>query len=184
MAAQGPGRAQKQRGKIGGGAVCRSYGAEQRGHGGSDRDRLRGPATGGGGLRCCGGTSGESGEGVEGIGMLSLPGTMKVFLAVGVTDLRKSFNGLYALAANQLKEDPLSGAVFVFCNRSRDRVKILYWDGTGLWVFAKRLEKGRFSWPQGVDLKDQKLPLRPEALSMLLNGIDLREGKMRPWYQR
>ena len=66
MAAQGPGRAQKQRGKIGGGAVCRSYGAEQRGHGGSDRDRLRGPDTGGGGLRCCGGTSGESGEGVEG----------------------------------------------------------------------------------------------------------------------
>ena len=91
---------------------------------------------------------------------------------------------MFALAQNELKEDPLSGALFVFCNRRRDRIKILHWDGTGLWVYAKRLERGRFNWPQGVDLKDGKLPLRPEALNMLLSGIDLKDGTMRPWYQR
>lgn len=64
--------------------------------------------------------------------MLNFPASLKIYLAVGVTDLRKSFNGLYALAANQLKVDPLSGALFVFCNRKCDRVKILHWDGTGL----------------------------------------------------
>ncbi len=116
--------------------------------------------------------------------MLNFPASLKIYLAVGVTDLHKSFNGLYALASNQLKVDPLSGALFVFCNRKCDRVKILHWDGSGLWVYAKRLEKGRFSWPRGLALKDGKLPLRAEALSMLLSGIDLKDGAMRPWYQR
>ncbi len=116
--------------------------------------------------------------------MLNLPLNYKIFLAVGATDLRKSFNGLYAMAANELKEDPLSGALFLFCNKRRNRVKALYFDGTGLWVLAKRLEEGRFSWPSGVEVKDGKLPLPPEALTMLLNGIDLKGTQMRPWYQR
>jgi len=116
--------------------------------------------------------------------MLTFPSSTKVYLAVDAVDMRKSFNGLYAEATNRLKEDPLSGALFVFSNRRRNRVKILYWDGTGLWVLAKRLEKGTFHWPRGVDVRGGKLSLHPEALWMLLSGIDVRAGSLRPWYQR
>ncbi len=116
--------------------------------------------------------------------MLSFANSLKVYIAVGVTDLRKGFVGLYAVAQNELKSDPQSGALFVFCNRRRNRVKILNWDGTGLWVLTKRLEKGTFSWPTGVDVEDGRLQLSPEALALLLDGVDLRSGKMRPWYQR
>jgi transposase len=115
--------------------------------------------------------------------MLSFPGTLKVYLAVDPVDCRKSFNGLHALTLNELNEDPISGALFVFSNRARNRLKILYWDGNGLWVFAKRLEKGTFSWPKGLDAK-KKLDLEPDALNLLLSGIDLKRGSLRPWYQR
>lgn len=70
----------------------------------------------------------------------------RVFLALGSTDMRKGYEGLRGLVVHQLNEDPLSGHLFVFTNRQRNRLKILYWDGTGLWVCGKRLEKGRFSW--------------------------------------
>jgi len=116
--------------------------------------------------------------------MLSFMGSLKVYLAVEFMDLRKSFNGLYAAAKNELKEDPESGALFVFCNKRRNRVKVLYWDGTGLWVMIKRLEKGTFTWPKGVDVEHGKLSLSPEALGLLLDGVDLRSGSFRPWYQR
>lgn len=116
--------------------------------------------------------------------MLSFPGSLKVFLAVEPCDLRKSFNGLHALATEKLAEDPRQGALFVFTNRSHTRIKILYWDRTGLWVMIKRLEKGTFSWPKGVDAGSTKLKLTPEALAMLTDGIDLRGAKMRPWYER
>lgn len=98
--------------------------------------------------------------------------------------MRKSFNGLYTLAIQELGEDPREGAVFVFSNRSRTRLKLLYWDGTGLWVLSKRLEKGTFSWPRGIDAKNKRMVLTPQALSMLTEGIDLRGAKMRPWYER
>lgn len=116
--------------------------------------------------------------------MLTFTGSLKVYLAVEPVDLRKSFNGLYGLTADVMKERPESGALFVFTNKRRNRVKILNYDGTGLWVMIKRLEKGTFSWPKGVDVEDGKLTLAPEALALLLDGVDMREGKFRPWYQR
>lgn len=116
--------------------------------------------------------------------MLSLSGSLKVYVAVEPCDMRKSFNGLYAVVQEVLKADPLKGAVFVFCNKRRNRIKMLYWDGSGLWVLAKRLEKGTFFWPKSVDKKTKKLKLTPEALAMLTDGIDLRAGARRPWYER
>ena len=116
--------------------------------------------------------------------MLSFSGSLKVYVATEPVDLRKSFNGLYALTAQVLKERPESGALFVFTNKRRNRVKILNFDGTGLWVMIKRLEKGTFSWPKGVDVENGKLSLSPEALALLLDGVDMKGGKFRPWYQR
>lgn len=116
--------------------------------------------------------------------MLSFTGSLKVYLATGSTDLRKSFSGLWALAAHQLKEDPETGGLFVFCNRRRTRVKLLYCDGTGTWVMTKRLDQGTFRWPTGADVKNGKLSLSPEALGLLLDGVDLKAGTLRPWYQR
>jgi transposase len=68
--------------------------------------------------------------------------------------------------------------------RFRTRLKILFFDGTGLWVCTKRLEEGSFSWPRSVDVQSNKIHLTPEALSMLTDGVDLRGAKMRPWYER
>jgi len=116
--------------------------------------------------------------------VLSFTGSLKVYLAVEPVDLRMSFNGLYGQTANVMKERPESGALFVFTNKRRNRVKILNYDGTGLWVMIKRLEKGTFSWPKGVAVENGKLKLAPEALALLLDGVDMREGKFRPWYQR
>jgi len=116
--------------------------------------------------------------------MLNFTASLKVWVALEFCDMRLSFNGLYALAANVLKEDPRSGALFIFCNRRRNRLKILTFDGTGLWVMAKRLEKGTFNWPVAADGTDGKLSLSPQALTLLLDGVDLRRGTLRPWYQR
>jgi transposase len=116
--------------------------------------------------------------------MLNFTGALKVYLATDPADLRKSFTGLYALTTQVLREEPTSGGLFVFTNRRHSRVKVLYWDGTGLWVMTKRLEKGTFNWPRGSEIKDGKLALTPEALAMLLSGVDLRQGHLRPWYQR
>jgi len=113
--------------------------------------------------------------------MLSFSGSLKIFVAVEACDMRKSFEGLQALATTALCQDIREGALFVFGNRRRTRLKILYWDGSGLWVMAKRLEKGTFSWPQG---EEKVIRLRAEAFAMLTDGVDLRGAKMRPWYER
>lgn len=110
--------------------------------------------------------------------------SVKVCLATQPCDLRKSFDTLSCVVEEQLKEDPLSSKLFVFLNKRADRVKMLYWDGTGLWILMKRLERGAFSRPQGNDPSKPKLQLKPEALEMLLSGIDLKDGFQRPWYQK
>ena len=116
--------------------------------------------------------------------MLSFSGSLKVFVAVEACDLRKGFNGLHGLVTERLGEDPRQGALFVFSNRRRTRIKILCWDGTGLWVLTKRLETGTFSWPRNLDPQITKMSLAPQALAMLTDGVDLRGGKLRPWYER
>jgi transposase len=99
--------------------------------------------------------------------MLNLPGK-RVFLACGRTDMRKSINGLAAIVESSFKLDPFNGALFVFCNRNRDRVKILEWDGDGFWLYFKRLEKGRFRWPS--EGQEATMLLTGEELSFLLGG--------------
>lgn len=102
--------------------------------------------------------------------MAPAPGA-HVWVAAGVTDMRKGFDGLAALVQQRLGHDPFSGQLFVFRGRRGDLVKVLNWDGQGLCLYAKRLEKGRFVWPQA---KDGVVSLTAAQLSMLLEGIDWR----------
>ena len=110
--------------------------------------------------------------------MFGLGAATRVYLAVGRTDMRKGFNGLFGLVRDRLQCEPLSGHVFLFCNGQRNRLKLVFWDGSGLWVCAKRLEKGKFRWPEN------KVQLSQEELALLLGGIDLRQAKRRQWYRR
>lgn len=103
--------------------------------------------------------------------MITLPSGTRIWLAAGATDMRRGFDGLAALVQLQLSEDPFSGQLFVFRGRRGDRVKILWWDGDGLCLFAKRLERGHFVWPQATS---GSVHLTPAQLSMLLEGIDWR----------
>jgi transposase len=107
---------------------------------------------------------------------------LRVCLAVEPADLRRSFEGLALLVRQSLGEDERSSQIFIFTNKRRDRVRLLYWDGTGLWLMTKRLEQGTFAWPKAPE-GQAKARLRPEALEMLLSGIDLRGARMRPWYE-
>ena len=97
---------------------------------------------------------------------------------------RKGFNGLHALVSERLGEELKSGALFVFSNRRHTRIKIIYWDGTGIWLLTKRLEQGTFSWPKNLAPDTAKLKLTPQALALLTDGVDLRGAKLRPWYER
>lgn len=106
----------------------------------------------------------------------------RIYLATGATDMRKGFEGLYGLVRDRLQSEPLSGHVFLFCNAQRNRLKLLVWDGSGLWVCAKRLAKGRFRWPE-PGAGEAKIILSHEELAMLLGGIDLVQARRRPWYR-
>jgi transposase len=103
--------------------------------------------------------------------MITPPSGVRVWLAAGVTDMRKGFDGLATLVQERLRQDPFGGQVFVFRGRRGDRLKVLWWDGQGLCLFAKRLEKGRFVWPSAAD---GVVALSPAQLGMLLEGIDWR----------
>ena len=101
--------------------------------------------------------------------MIGLPAGTRVWLAAGVTDMRRGFDGLGALVQTKLTEDPFSGHVFVFRGRKGDRIKVLWWSGDGLCLLAKRLEHGHFVWPAA---ESGAVSLTPAQLSMLLEGID------------
>lgn len=110
--------------------------------------------------------------------MLTLTGATRVLVAIAPADLRGSFNALSGLVQQVLTQDPLSGHWFVFTNRRRNRLKILWWDGSGLWVCAKRLEQGRFSWPIG---QGPSASLRPEELAALVCGLEVKAKAN--WYR-
>ena len=114
--------------------------------------------------------------------MFGLGPATKIYLGVESVDMRKGFDGLYGLVRDHLNQDPTSGHLFLFTNRTHTRLKALVWDGSGLWVCAKRLEQGRFHWPQS---DSNCVSVRPEELVMLLNGIDLKEAQpRRNWLRR
>ncbi len=98
------------------------------------------------------------------------PGT-RIWIVAGTTDLRRGFDGLAALVQTRLAADPFSGHIFAFRGQRGDRIKLLWWDGDGLCLFAKRLERGRFVWPRATN---GVVSLTPAQLSMLLEGIDWR----------
>lgn len=103
--------------------------------------------------------------------MIGPPSGTRVWIAAGFTDLRRGFDGLAALVQTRLEADPFSGHAFVFRGRRGDRIKVLWYDGDGLCLFAKRLESGRFVWPRATD---GVVALTPAQLAMLLEGIDWR----------
>lgn len=115
--------------------------------------------------------------------MFGLGPATRVYVALGATDLGKGFDGLYGIVRDELGLEVRTGHLFLFCNARRNRLKILYWDGTGLWNCAKRLERGRFSWPVAQDPSDL-VTLSHEELSLLLGGIDLRRTRRKDWYRQ
>ena len=107
----------------------------------------------------------------------------RIYVAAGATDMRKNFNGLYGLVRDHLSCDPESGHVFVFTNARRNRLKLLVYDGSGLWVCAKKLDRGCFRWPD-ADSTVKKIVLSTEELALLLGGIDLSQTERQKWYRK
>src|SRR5450432_1829920 len=109
--------------------------------------------------------------------MFGLGLATKIYLSVEAVDMRKAFEGLHGLVRDHLNQDPLSGHMFLFTNKTKTRLKALVWDGSGLWVCAKRLEKGRFRWPAvSLDADDVlSIAMRAEELAMLVNGLDVKQ---------
>jgi transposase len=115
--------------------------------------------------------------------MFGIGPATRIYVATGATDMRKGFEGLYGLARDRLSCEPLSGHVFLFSNAKRNRLKMLFWDGSGLWVCSKRLEKGRFRWPEAAS-GETGVTLSHEELALLVGGIDLAAARPRRWYRK
>jgi len=111
--------------------------------------------------------------------MLALTNS-RVFLAIGTTDMRKAINGLSIMVEQHLGEDPFSGDLFVFCNRRRNMIKILYWDKNGFCLWHKRLEKHRFQWPRCAD---ELVMIAARELEWLLDGLDFTRAHQRLYYR-
>ena len=114
--------------------------------------------------------------------MFGLGPATRIYVALGATDMRKGFDGLYGIVRDRLGLEVRSGHLFLFANARRNRLKILYWDGSGLWCCGKSLERGRFSWPLAGDRSD-RVTLSHEELSLLLGGIDLTQTRQKNWYR-
>jgi transposase len=115
--------------------------------------------------------------------MMHLPASVRVYLCASACDMRKSFDGLHALVTQTMKLDAFAGHLFVFANRRRDRVKILYWDRDGFAVWAKRLEQGTYAMPFG-EPAEKRLEITAAELGALLSGIDLSQARRRKRYLR
>ena len=113
--------------------------------------------------------------------MLGLGAATRIYVATGATDMRLSFDGLYALVVGQLQQDPQSGHLFLFANKRRDRMKILFFDGFSVWVCARRMEQGRLHWPSS---EQGRMQLSREEFALLIGGIDLSATRKRKWYRR
>jgi transposase len=111
--------------------------------------------------------------------MLNFGPQCEIFLVAGSTDMRKSYDTLAALVRQTPGNDPLSGRIFVFCNRRKDRLKILFWERGGFWLVSRRLEQGTFAWPA-----DGSRQLQAEELLLIASGIDLKDTRRRRWYER
>jgi transposase len=114
--------------------------------------------------------------------MLTLSPAVRIYLATGTTDLRRSIDGLSAMVREQLSLDPLSGHWFLFRNKRGDRLKILLWDHGGFWVLYRRLERGTFAWPR--EPMSGPVEIRSTDLALLLGGVDLAQTRRRRWYER
>jgi transposase len=114
--------------------------------------------------------------------MLTISPAVRIYLATGATDLRRSIDGLSALVREQLALEPLSGHLFLFRNRRGDRLKVLAWDCSGFWVLYKRLEQGTFAWPAAE--ASGPVEMRSTDLALLLAGIDIAQTRRRRWYER
>jgi len=113
--------------------------------------------------------------------VLGLGAATRIYVATGATDMRLSFDGLYALVVGQLQQDPQTGHLFLFANKRRDRMKILFFDGSSLWVCARRMEQGRLHWPSS---EQGRMQLSREEFALLIGGIDLSATRKRKWYRR
>ena len=111
--------------------------------------------------------------------MMIVPAGVKVHIALGVTDMRKGLDGLATMAQEVLRKDPFSGHIFAFRGKRANMIKLLFWDGTGLCLFTKRIEHGHFVWPR-VNVPGETIPMTPAQLAMLLEGIDWRHPE-RVW---
>ena len=114
--------------------------------------------------------------------MLTLSPAVRIYVATGATDLRRSIDGLSAVVREHFALDPLSGHLFLFRNRRGDRLKMLAWDQGGFWILYKRLERGTFAWPAEAD--DAPVTMRQSDLLLLLAGVDLAHTRRRRWYER
>jgi transposase len=113
--------------------------------------------------------------------VLGLGAATRIYVATGGTDMRLGFDGLYALVEGQLQQDPRTGHLFLFANKRRDRMKIIFFDGSSLWVCARRMEQGRLHWPSS---EQGRMQLSREEFALLIGGIDLSATRKRKWYRK